>query len=242
MRWLSFSYVLFLAVAAAVSTASAQDGPDIFITPIPNTPFSGVVNVERSVIQPNSSVLHWKTVREIRRDSHGRIHNEARALMPASSHETPQLLRIHLYDPQTRVSTIIFPREKTFRTQTLSHPPAAFPPGRRYSSTAGDGPQNDFAQQEDLGLREMEGVQVHGILETQTIPAESGANGKEITVKDEYWYSDDLRINLLIKHDDPRTGTITMTVSKITRSEPNAAEFEIPEGYKLASAQRRTDH
>jgi hypothetical protein len=162
--------------------------------------------------------------------------------MPAASRETPQLLSIHLYDPQTRISSMVFPREKSFLIRTLSHPPAAFPPDRRYASSAGEGPQNEFAKHEDLGLREMEGVQVHGILESQTIPPDSGATGEEIVVTDEYWYSDDLRINLLIKHNDPRSGTVTMTVSKVARMEPDAAVFEIPEGYKPAKASRRTDH
>lgn len=226
--------VLFLLAAASLS--SAQNGPDIFVTPIPNLPFSGLVNVERSRIDRDGLVIHFKTVREISRDSRGRIHSELRTLIPVGSHGEPVLLSIRLYDPQTRVSTTIFPREKTFRTQTLNHPPAAFPPDRRFASSAGEGPQNEFAKQEDLGIREMEGVQVHGILESQTIPADTGGTAKEIVVTDEYWYSDELRINLLIRHNDPRTGTATMTVAKLTRTEPDATEFEIPEGYKPAGS------
>jgi hypothetical protein len=104
------------------------------------------------------------------------------------------------------------------------------PPSLRFAAPDGQAPPNEFAKEEDLGTREIEGVSAHGIRQTQIIPADSG--GKEIVVTDEYWYSADLRINLLIKHNDPRSGTKTITVNEITRTEPDPAFFEVPEGYK----------
>jgi hypothetical protein len=41
-------------------------------------------------------------------------------------------------------------------------------------------------------------VPAHGIRQTQTAADEN--NGKEVVITDEYWYSQDLRINLMIKH------------------------------------------
>jgi hypothetical protein len=217
------------AVAISVPSASAQD---IFVTPVPNAPFSGVVKVERSRVQRDGSVISFRNIREIGRDSRGRIHNESRAQVPASSPETPQLLRIHVYDPQTRISTYLDPRGKTFWTEITNHAPSTEPPTMRFASPAGESPQNDFAKEEDLGIHEMEGVSVHGVRETQTISAESGGTGAESAITDEYWYSADLRINLMIKHSDPRTGSVTMTVTQVSRVEPDPALFEIPEGYK----------
>ena len=89
-----------------------------------------------------------------------------------------------------------------------------------------------YVKEEDLGTRKMEGVAVHGIRDTQTIPAEANG-GKEVTVVDEYWYSEDLRLNMLAIHKDPRTGEQTTTVTQVDRSEPNPAIFEIPSGYKI---------
>jgi hypothetical protein len=237
MRWRSFlpalSGVVFLAVLTLGPCAPAQDGPDIFVTPIPNAPFSAVVNVERSMVRRNGSVDLLKTIREIGRDSRGRIHNEARELLKASSNKTPQLLRIHLYDPQTRSSTQIIPGKKIFWNITVNHPPATVPPNLVYSSPPGSSaPQNDFTKEDDLGVRDIDGVSTHGVRETQTIPPDFSGTGKEIQIIDEYWYSEDLRINLIVKHSDPRTGTLTLTVGQITRAEPDPALFEIPEGYK----------
>jgi hypothetical protein len=231
------SGLVLLLFAAGAVRASAQG--DVFVTPIPNAPFSGVVRVERSFVQPDGSVANLKSMRDISRDSRGRIHNEARAMVPVSSTETPRVTRIHLYDPQTRISTTLDPKQRTFRTMTLNHPPATVPPSVRYGSPSDNGlPQNEFTKEEDLGVNEMQGLPVHGVREVQTIPGEN----KEIVITDEYWYSQDLRINMMIKHDDPREGTVTLTVTQVTRTEPDPALFEIPEGFKPARAVGESNH
>jgi hypothetical protein len=222
--------LFLLAFAASASAAFAQsgDGPDIFVTPVPNAPFSAVVNIERSFVRPDGDVGEFKSIREIGRDSHGRIHNERRALLPANSAKTPDLLRIHLYDPQTRTSAMLYPHKKTFWTTTVNHPPSTVPPNMIYSAPPGSSsPQNEFTREEDLGVRDIEGISVHGVRELQTIPDE-----KNLIVTDEYWYSEDLRINLIVKHSDPRSGSVTLTVSQITCAEPDTAFFEIPDNYK----------
>jgi hypothetical protein len=246
MRWrlslLGVSWLLVVAVASSVPGASAQDGPDIFVTPIPNSPFSAVVNVERSVVLSNGFVIEFKTIRDIARDTRGRIHNELRMQLAASSTETPKIVSIHLYDPQTRISTMINPAEKTFWTKTVNHPPSTVPPAIRFASPAGEGlPENEFTKEEDLGVHDMEGVQARGIRQTQVIPAESSGTGKEIVITDEHWYSEDLRINLMIKHSDPRSETVALRVSQVTRTEPEPALFEVPQGYKSRTNPRETN-
>jgi hypothetical protein len=225
--------LLFPIVATA---ASAQD---IFVTPIAGAPFHAVVEVQRLHVHPDGSIANLRTIREIGRDSLGRIHNEARQMEPASSSEAPEILHIHLYDPQTRISTMLHPRDHTFSTRTMSHPPSTVPPSVRYGSPTVDSlPKSEFAKEEDLGVRDMESLPVHGVRETQTIPAEASGTGKEVVVTDEYWYSDDLRINMMIKHTDPRNGTVTMTVTEVTRTEPDPSFFLIPEGYKPRGAEQ----
>jgi hypothetical protein len=218
-----------LVLLVAATTAPAQD---IFVTPTPGVPFSATINVERSMTQPDGSAISLKTIRNIGRDSGGRIHNESRALVPLLDTKEPQILSIHLYDPQTRISTMLDPQERTFRTQTVNRPPATVPPAFLASPTADTLPQNEFTTKEDLGIRDIEGLPAHGVRQTQTIHAGSNETNKEIVVTDEYWYSDDLRMNLMIKHSDPRTGTLTITVAQITRSEPDPALFEIPQSYR----------
>ncbi len=224
--------LMALALFLTVPRLSAQD--DIFVTPIPNAPFSAVINVERSIIRKDGTVLNLKTMRAIHRDSHGRIYNEYRTLLPASSSVTPQVTHILLFDPQTRNSTTLFPPQHVYRSTTTRRPPATTPP-----VFASNGPQNDFTRQEDLGVQEMQGVSVHGLRQTQTISAGTGAAGdKDIVVTDEYWYSEDLRINVVLKHNDSRTGSVMMTVTQITRTDPDSSLFQIPDGYTAPEAAR----
>ena len=235
MRW-QFSLpaiycIAFLALAAVAPCALAQD---IFVTPIPDAPFSAVIHVQRVVVHPNGGVDSLKTVREIGRDSRGRIFNERRMLVPVTNGATPELIGIVIYDPQTRISTRLDPHAHTFLTSTVNRPPSTVPPALLASPAGTNLPQNHFVREEDLGVHEIDGVSTHGVRETQTIPAESSGTGKEVVITDEYWYSQDLRINLIVKHSDRRTGNVTMTVTHIARTDPDPARFTIPEGYKPA--------
>jgi hypothetical protein len=194
-----------------------------------------VVNIEQSVVYEDGAFMRFKSTRAVARDTRGRIHNELRALIPVSSTNMPDVLNILLYDPQTRISTEIDVRKRSFWTRTMNHPPSTEPPSARFAAPDGNAPSNEFTQQEDLGIRDIEGVPAHGIRETQTIT--DGKDGKGFVITDEYRYSQDLRIDLMIKHSDPRKGTTTMTVTQVTRTEPDPAFFAIPEGYAHPGAQ-----
>ena len=153
-------------------------------------------------------------------------------LIPATETATPPIISIHIYDPQTRMNTFIDPQNRVAWQSTMNRPPSALPPEVGSIPVAGATPASPYLKEEDLGSRKMEGVDVHGIRDTQTIPAEAN-NGKEVTVVDEYWYSDELRLNMLAIHKDPRTGEQTTTVTQLDRREPDPAIFEIPSGYKV---------
>jgi hypothetical protein len=45
----------------------------------------------------------------------------------------------------------------------------------------------------------------------------------------------------MIKHSDPRKAMTTMTVAQVTRTEPDPAFFEVPEGYTHPEAQVATE-
>jgi hypothetical protein len=42
-------------------------------------------------------------------------------------------------------------------------------------------------------------------------------------------------MNVMVKHDDPRKGSVTMTLTQATRTDPDPSLFQIPEGYKPAA-------
>lgn len=232
----ALSFTVLLSLAIPSTRTSAQS---LFMTPIPNTPFTGIVNVERTVVRPDGSVMQFKSMREVARDTRGRIHNESRVLAPASSSETPRLVHIHLYDPQTRMSTEINVRERTYWTRTMNHPPSTEPPTIRFAAPDGNAPPSEFTKQEDLGIQEIAGIPAHGMRQTQTITDEK--TGKEVVITDESWYSQELRVNVMMRNSDPRKGTTAITLSHVNQAEPDPAYFEIPEGYTpLGGAQAAT--
>jgi hypothetical protein len=220
-----------LAFALLVPAAMGQNR-GVFVTPIPNAPLLAVVNTESAQILKDGTILNQKTLSAIARDGHGRIFNERRPLVPLSETATPPILSIHIYDPQTRTNTFIDPQNRIAWQNTLNRPPSSLPPEVGSIPLVGSSPPSPYVKEEDLGTRKMEGVDVHGLRETQTIPAEANG-GKELTIVDEYWYSEDLRLNMLTIHKDPRTGEQTTTVTQVNRGEPDAAIFEIPSDYKV---------
>lgn len=227
-----------LLTLAAVPGGLAQRTGGIFITPVPNVPFTGVIKVERTVLRPDGQVESLKSIRDTARDSRGRIYNVLRVLVPADFTGTPPTIRVHLYDPQTRNYTYLYPREHTYVTGTVNHPPAAEPSDLIASPAGNSVPLNQFTKEEDLGTQSIEGITAHGVRETQTLPA-SSTNGA-VVLTDEYWYSDDLHMNVMVKHDDPRKGSVTMTLTQATRTDPDPSLFQIPEGYEPADGAMAT--
>jgi hypothetical protein len=231
-----FSFFLVFACAGA-RAQRVQGMPGIFVTPVPNTPFRGVIKVQRSFVQKNGTMTPLKSTPVIwlvARDSAGRVRREARQSWPAPSTGAPEPLGVLIYDPQTRVSTALFPRQKMYRSMVVNQPPSTEPPGQMDASGAGANlPLNQFTKREDLGTQEIDGLQVHGVRETQTLPASGG--GQPVVVTDEYWYSDYLHLNVVMKHIDPRTGSVTTALTQVSQEEPDPSLFVVPDGYKPLS-------
>ena len=74
---------------------------------------------------------------------------------------------------------------------------------------------------------------MHGTRKLRTIPAQLSGTGKEVTIVDDYWYSEDLKVYLVVDHQDPRTGEQTVGIIKADRKEPDPAMFQIPPTYKI---------
>jgi hypothetical protein len=219
--------------AAAVRCALGQG---VFVTPVPNVPFIGTVQVERQFLQnqPNGAPITLQSTRSIARDNLGRIYNEFRPLQSASGPAQKPLpvMRVHLYDPRTRMYSFLYPQRRTFWVGAVNRPPATETRDPFASPTGRALPQSQFASEEDLGVRTIAGTQVRGVRETQTIPAAASGTGKDVLVTDEYWYSDELHINMETRHRDPRTGSSVMKVTEVSRQDPDPALFEVPADYK----------
>jgi hypothetical protein len=226
--------VVFLGLVAGPGSW-AQNTSGMFLTPVAGAPFSGVILVRRTIAPaPGRPEMELRNVRDVARDAQGRVYNVFRQPVPATYSGEPPTIRIHLYDPATRSYAFLYPQHKTYETGTVNHPPAAEPADLMASPTGSSMPLSQFAKLQDLGTQSIGGISAHGVRETQTLPAAWGGSGSEIVLIDEYWYSDDLHMNVKIVHNDPRTGTVTMTMTKVSRGDPDPSLFQIPDGYQPA--------
>ena len=90
---------------------------------------------------------------------------------------------------------------------------------------------------ENLGTQTINGVSATGTRMTHTIPAGAEGNSLPIQIVHETWVSDDLKVPVMVKHTDPRSGTTTTQLTNIVRAEPDATLFTVPAGYTVQKGQ-----
>jgi hypothetical protein len=196
----------------------------ISVPPIDGLPFSATAIIENRQIMQDGTVAESRNLNLIGRDSRGRTHGEMRARVPMSSKDTPHLGEVTLYDPRTGTRTVcntdthIAVRTHTFMPVRMANTAPANVPG---------------VTVEDLGTSTVNNIDVRGTRRSVVIPAANNSTGAAITVVDEYWYSEDLHLDILLLHNDPRTGEQKIALINLQRAEPPPAFFEVPEGYKI---------
>ena len=201
----------------------------VFVTPVANAPFSATVDIVSKQKLPDGSFDIRTTVAHIARDSSGRIYNERRALVPSVFKGEPSLLSAHIYDPATRMSTFLDPFSHLARQSILPQPPP---------TTAGIpllGPHTGGAltSQSDLGEQTVGKTVLRGTKKVWSVPAAMSGTGQAIDIVDQYWYSPDLSIYLIIQHDDPRTGEQIVAVKDVNRTPPDESLFTVPAHYRV---------
>ncbi len=92
------------------------------------------------------------------------------------------------------------------------------------------------SSQEPLGTKQIEGVNAEGLRRSTTIPAGEIGNEKPIVMTSELWRAPDLNLTLYSRKADPRTGETIYRLQNLSRSEPPASLFTIPEGYKIKAS------
>lgn len=92
---------------------------------------------------------------------------------------------------------------------------------------------NPNVKTESLGAKTIESTPVTGTKTTNTIPAGTIGNDKDILVTRETWYSSDLKLVIQSTQTDPRFGETTYSLTNIQRSEPDSALFQPPSDYTI---------
>jgi hypothetical protein len=86
---------------------------------------------------------------------------------------------------------------------------------------------------EDLGEQVLEGLLVKGTRMTDTIPAGTIGNERQIDIVTERWYSEDIDAMVLERYSDPRFGETTYRLVNVALGEPSPDLFQLPQGYDV---------
>jgi hypothetical protein len=90
---------------------------------------------------------------------------------------------------------------------------------------------------EDLGEQVLEGLLVKGTRMTDTIPAGTIGNERQIDIVTERWYSPDIDAMVLERFSDPRVGETSYRLVNVVRGEPSSDLFQVPQGYEIKTGE-----
>lgn len=192
-----------------------------------------------------------KSTAKLFRDSSGRTRREHALtrgnVVAASDGQEPRLIIIN--DPVGQVEYLLDTARGTLRKTRMS--PGLAEARRQASGTEPSfgvlmptsaahrrRAEGDAAQplpepkKERLEAQQIEGVMAEGTRITVTIPAGEFDNEQPLEITHEQWYSPELQMVVLLKHNDPRFGETTFRLINITRGDPTPDLFAEPQGYR----------
>ncbi len=216
MKTLLFGVAMLVIASSAPgqSESPAVSPPDggtrqmlesIFIPPKPNAPFSMMLATEWTRPMGNGGSFTLVNKRRIVRDSSGRIYQERWLLVPKGGKIQSSMNYIQIADPFAHVLYNCEVRVR--RCVVLSYngsTTATYLPG---FGTNGPLPGGEGSQShEDLGTKEIAGIETNGVRESYTIKAGVLGNDLPMVTRREFWYSSQLGLNLIselarISHD-----------------------------------------
>ncbi|HEX4278049.1 MAG TPA: hypothetical protein VHZ74_21995, partial [Bryobacteraceae bacterium] len=87
---------------------------------------------------------------------------------------------------------------------------------------------------ENLGNQVIEGVTAQGRRTRQPVAAGAIGNERAFEVVNETWFSPDLRVMMMEKHSDPRSGDIVYRLTNVNRQDPDRSLFRVPKDYRVS--------
>jgi hypothetical protein len=242
---------LFWSVAVIAQTptqqpapAPAQDGgvravlESIVIPPIPNHPFSATLETEWIQYTGGGGTVTLVNERPIVRDSKGRIYQERWALVPKYGKVKSQKMVIQIADPNQHTLYSCAPYQHICELETYdpTHELAAAEPRKPIPNGT---LVQDHLTIEDMGTRNIAGVDTVGRRETNTIDVGVMGNDQPLTASNETWHSQELAINLLSIRSGPMIGKQNFTITELSATEPNPELFKVPTGYEIRDLRKK---
>lgn len=95
------------------------------------------------------------------------------------------------------------------------------------------GPMQPKFSTEQLGTQTIDGVLVEGTRSTVIYPVGLMGNDREFSSTTETWMSPELKLMVLSKSNDPRSGENTFKIANLSRTPPDANLFLVPPDYTI---------
>lgn len=214
-------------------------------------PYSAELVIEHKQTLLNGTHIDQKREMSMMyRDSEGRTRTERLLFtgpLAKDGAKGPGLRLIHIYDPVEGYSytldpdnhiahriTVPIPSEspKGVRTEGELVPMTRFRAAPGKSGVSG-ALQNRQIKHESLGTDVIDGLTAEGRRTSITTPAGVEGNDKPLTRVCEHWTSSELKITILSKCSDPRSGSSVMRIQNLDRAEPDPLLFQVPPDYTV---------
>jgi len=228
--------VLVLAGVALLAQTPPVHAPDggtmqriqsIDVPPLPNASFTATVNTEWTRYLADGAISLLRNSRTIARDAAGRVFQERRTFVSGDP-RTSRLTEVDLYDPMSHMMAVCDAQGRACELQAYFQP--AVPPIP---------PTGPNLVRESLGIQHLNGLELVGTRETQTIPAGPIGADRTLSVVKEFWYSPTLGVNISTRRNDPRSGMEVFEVTNVDTSEPDPSRFMLPRGAQIIDRRRR---
>jgi hypothetical protein len=212
------------------------------------TPYTLTAIIKTEMKLPDGNTIRGFTTSRQALDSEGRTRVETPSYCAVDKNGQPYWDgNIMVTDPVAKTQTYWHEGLGSYAKATLTHMPfftISNPPTAQQEyrtaeqvSQAYDkaGPQikHDSQKVEDLGKRDIAGLEASGMRITRTSPAGMQGNSLPLIYVEEKWVSDEYGMILLDTNDDPIFGKSTYEVTDFATGEPDASLFQPPADYKI---------
>jgi hypothetical protein len=203
----------------------------IVVPPIAHAPFYATLATEWVKYAADGGSMTLVNERHIARDAQGRVYEERWILVPKNSEMKSYMNWIQIGDPKQHTLYNCSPQRHV--CDLLTYDPAHDLGAAILRKGATRQLKNGTRTWEELGTRNILGVETVGVRDTTITDAGTMGNDQPLTNLSEYWHSDQLGINLLSIRSSPFFGKQTFTMTELTASDPDPQLFELPAGYKI---------
>jgi len=218
----------------ALDGGTRQVLESIVIPPKANAPFFATLHTDWVRGSPESGTVTLVNTRRIARDASGRIYQERWILVPKNGNVKSRMNAIQISDPSAHTlytcMLLITPKVCTLTSYSPSTSTVYNVTGVPVGPLPND---TGYVTREDIGHQVILGVDTAGTRETVTYNPGAIGNDEKISLMREYWYADQVGINLLSKRTDPSFGTQIFTITEISLAEPDAELFELPKDFQV---------